>query len=171
MKSFFEATFIDSGGKIVKYIQRDDMGNYIIPVPNPDHVDASMLLLSVLFDGMYSANAPIVSRLADRVEDLSSADGGVRRYPTDEFYGGGEWPLLSALQGLFYLQAGNTDMAMRNAQWIISKHDQNFWLPEQIVNRNKPQYKKWEEMWGPPTSSLLMGHGLSIMLFERLKVE
>jgi len=172
IRAFFDQTFINQDGEIVKYVQVNPAGDYSIPHPNADHVDASMLFLVGPFAGMYTARSPAMTDVASRVETLlTSEDGGVRRYPTDEFYGGGEWPLLSALQGLFYLQAGNTDMAMRNAQWIISKHDQNFRLPEQIVDTSNPQYQKWEQMWGPPTSPLLMGHGLSITLFERLKVE
>ena len=114
--------------------------------------------------------------IADRIEhELTSEAGGVQRYPHDHFYGGGRWPLLSALQGMFYLERGDTERsdfqkATRNALWIVRSHDQNFNLPEQIVDdKNTEQYRYWTmRNGGEPTTPLLMGHGFSVAFFEKL---
>lgn len=109
--------------------------------------------------------------ISKRVEEELTKDGGVKRYPGDEFYGGGCWSILSALQGMFYLDIGENNKAIRNAEWIMGVHDKDYNLIEQVKDpKHQKLYEQWCEIFGSePTKPLLMNHGFSVALFEKLK--
>ena len=170
LKSFVEDNFRNDQGEIVKYIQKNTDGTYFIPEDSINPIDSSMLLLSSPFEGsMYSHNHPLMINISERIEkDLNKA-GGVKRYPGDEFYDGGRWPLLSALQGLHFLSEGNIYGALRNYEWILQTQDANYNLVEQVPdNFNSKVYNNWCERWGEPTSPLLMGHGITVRFLREL---
>lgn len=172
IKSFVEKNFKNSKGELVKYIQRKDDGTYSIPEDKMNHIDSSMILLSSPFsDSMYSPEDPLMKNISERVERDLNKDGGVKRYPGDQFYDGGRWPMLSALHGIHLLREGDIKGALRNAEWILNVQDENFNLIEQVTdNPNSQIYLDWCEKWGgKPTTPLLMGHGFAIVFFEELK--
>ena len=170
IKAFVENNFINPCGELVKYVQKNSDGTYIIPEDPVNHIDSSMIFLSSPFRyGMYSPDDPLMKNISERIERDLNNDGGVKRYPGDEFYGGGTWPVLSALQGIHYLHEGNLFGALRNYEWILQTQDDNFNLIEQVPDFNSEKCNDWCEMWGEPTSPLLMGHGLTIVFFEELR--
>ncbi len=170
IKLFVEDNFINNQGELVKYIQKDIDETYFIPEDPVNDVDSSMFFLSFPFGcSMYSPGNPLMQNISERVERDLNKGGGVKRYPGDEFYGGGMWPMLSALQGIYLLYKGDVCGALRNYEWILKTQDANFNLIEQVPDFNSEKCDAWYEMWGEPTSPLLMGHGITIVFFEELK--
>ncbi|NOR84736.1 hypothetical protein GQ473_01320 [archaeon] len=171
LESFVRKNFINEQGELVKYIQKSNDGKtYFIPEDPENHVDSSMLLLSSPFDGcMYSPDDPLMNNISKRVEIYLNEDGGVKRYPGDEFYGGGTWPLLSALQGIHHLREGNVFGALKNYEWILQTQDADSHLTEQVANLNHEKCDDWRNTWGEPASPLLMGHGITIIFLKELE--
>lgn len=170
IKFFVEDNFIDDNGEFVKYIQKRSDETYFIPEDPLNNIDSSMLLLSSPFNGsMYHPDHPLMKNVTERIERYLNEGGGVKRYPGDEFYDGGRWPLLSALQGLSFLQEGNLSGALRNYEWILDMQDHNNHLIEQVPdNPESEMFKGWYDQWGKPTTPLLMGHGVTIVFIEEL---
>ena len=61
---------------------------------SPDVVDASILLTLGHF-GPFPNDDPLVAATLKEVDSELVTDGGVHRYRDDEFYGGGQWPVLA----------------------------------------------------------------------------
>lgn len=129
-------------------------------------VDASLLGLSV----PYGVVEPADDRMRATVEaierDLRRDEGGVRRYARDSYYGGGEWLLLAAWLGWYYLQVGEKDSAVTLLAWVESQSDDEGNMPEQVpVNLNAPDYlEKWEAIRGPIATPLLWSHAMYLIL-------
>ena len=115
-----------------------------------DRVDASLLVLPFLgFD------------LPRPVDELVSPGGGVWRYPGDEYYGGGEWLLLTAMLGLVV-----ETRAADCLDWIAAHATADGDLPEQVQDHlQRPEsYEPWVAKWGPPPSPLLWSHAMYLDL-------
>ena len=171
IKSFVENNFINNQGELVKYNQKNNDETYFIPEDPVNHIDSSMILLSSPFEGsIYPHSNPLMKNISERVERDLNKDGGVKRYPGDEFYSGGRWPMLSALQGIHLLQEEKIHGALRNAEWILQTQDADLNLIEQVPDDfDSKVYCAWCKKWGEPTTPLLMGHGFAIVFFEELK--
>lgn len=115
-----------------------------------DRLDASLLVLPLLgFE------------LPRPVDELVSPGGGVWRYPGDEYYGGGEWLLLTAMRGLCF-----ETHAEECLEWIEGHATPDGELPEQVQEhlRRPEAYPPWVEKWGPPPSPLLWSHAMYLDL-------
>jgi GH15 family glucan-1,4-alpha-glucosidase len=115
-----------------------------------ERLDASLLVLPYLgFE------------LPRPVDELLSPGGGVWRYLGDEYYGGGEWLLLTALRGLCF--ATERDACL---EWIVAHATPDGCLPEQAQDHLQvpERYLPWVEKWGPPPSPLLWSHAMFIDL-------
>jgi GH15 family glucan-1,4-alpha-glucosidase len=113
-------------------------------------LDASLLVLPFLgFE------------LPQPVDDLVTPGGGVWRYAGDEYYGGGEWLLLTALLGLCF-----EARAAECLDWIAAHATAEGGLPEQAQDHLQlPElYEPWVAKWGPPASPLLWSHAMFIDL-------
>ena len=129
--------------------------------------DASLLACPLLGAIDYATFEPYVRKLE---YSLVSADGGVYRYKEDEYYGGGEWVLLTAMLGWYYAAIGERTKAEEKLAWVISKADENGQLPEQTQNKLlKPEaYESWVVRNGPPAKPLLWSHAMYIILLDEL---
>jgi GH15 family glucan-1,4-alpha-glucosidase len=88
---------------------------------------------------------------------------GYHRHRDDEYYGGGEWPVLAGLAG-WARAASGLDAAPQLA-WIEAQSDRNGALPEQSGDRLRPDlYRTWVERWGPPAVPLLWSHAMYLIL-------
>jgi GH15 family glucan-1,4-alpha-glucosidase len=118
-----------------------------------DRLDASQLFIGT-------------PELVERVEaSLVSPGGGVWRHLDDEYYGGGEWVLLTAMLGL--AQPARAEAALA---WIEAHAAPNGALPEQVQdNLLRPErYRPWVEKWGAPASPLLWSHAMYLRLHHAL---
>jgi GH15 family glucan-1,4-alpha-glucosidase len=129
-------------------------------------LDASLLALAAPLDVVEPAELPL-----DRLTaELVSPGGGVHRHPTDEYYGGGEWLLLTALLGLVELRLGRADDARRRLEWIAAHASADGTLPEQSQEHllRPERYGPWVDKWGPPPSPLLWSHAMFLVLDHEL---
>ncbi|HZD22082.1 MAG TPA: glycoside hydrolase family 15 protein, partial [Acidimicrobiia bacterium] len=96
---------------------------------SPEAVDASILLTLGNF-GPFESDDPLVIATLKEVDSQLVIDGGVHRYRDDEFYGGGQWPVLA---GAYAALPQVDPLARQEAiHWIESQADQNGSIPEQV---------------------------------------
>ena len=127
-------------------------------------LDASQLCLVWPFSRPDQDTAPIR-------EGLLSPGGGLHRHPDDEYYGGGEWLLLTALLGLAELEEGDEDAARTRLDWVAARAEPDGALPEQTREHllRPDRYDVWVEKWGPPPSPLLWSHAMFVDLALELE--
>jgi isomaltose glucohydrolase len=100
--------------------------------------------------------------IVERVEaKLVSPGGGVWRNLEDEYYGGGEWLLLTAMLGL-----AKPERAAECLAWIEAHAGQFGDLPEQAQDhlQRPEQFVAWVEKWGNPPTPLLWSHAMYLRL-------
>lgn len=144
-------------------------GHLMKQINGADEVDASLLWACVPFReyGFLPAADPVMQATVARIEqDLIGASGGVHRYRNDTFYGGGEWILLTALLGEYYVATGNLAAARRCQAFIEASADQQGQLPEQVSQAAlHPAYlAPWIERWGSVARPLLWSHAAYLSL-------
>jgi GH15 family glucan-1,4-alpha-glucosidase len=134
-------------------------------------VDASLLSLSTPYQLVQPDNA-IMRRTAMKIEE-DLCRGGVKRYTTDTYYGGGQWILLAAWLGWYWWEVGEKEKAWKLRRWIEAQADERGWLPEQVaveVN-NKSMIAPWVEKWGPSAVPLLWSHAEYLILCKCMQDE
>jgi GH15 family glucan-1,4-alpha-glucosidase len=99
-------------------------------------------------------------------ESLVSPGGGVWRNLDDEYYGGGEWLLLTAMLGL-----ANPGRARECLAWVEAHATRDGLLPEQSRDHllRPDRYEPWVERWGPPPCPLLWSHAMYLRLHHALR--
>jgi GH15 family glucan-1,4-alpha-glucosidase len=134
-------------------------------------VDASLLSLSTPYRLVQPDDA-VMRRTAQKIEaDL--CPGGVKRYATDTYYGGGQWILLAAWLGWYWWEVGEKDKTWRLRHWIEAQADERGWLPEQVavdVN-NESMVAPWVEKWGHSATPLLWSHAEYLILCKVMQGE
>ncbi|PZE22682.1 glycoside hydrolase family 15 protein [Paenibacillus xerothermodurans] len=157
-----------TGGHIVKSIRpTSNDERYEIAF---DGVDGSLLWLCEPFN-LLSADHPAMAATIARIQqDLKSSDGGLRRYLSDEYYGGGEWTLLAAWYGWTSLRTGAMDEARLALAWVMEQADSLGRLPEQVphTQMDSQLYERWLQNWGPPATPLLWSHAMFLVLNSQL---
>lgn len=135
---------------------------YLPKSAGSDAVDASLLWATVPFNVLNHSDSVMV-RTVEKIEaDLLGPSGGLHRYAADTYYGGGEWVLLTALLGEYWLRRGDSTRPLRVLAWI-EEHAANggqLMLAEQVpLDLIAPdQYAPWVERWGPVACPLLWSH-------------
>lgn len=132
-----------------------------------ERLDAS-LLVCALFDAVDHDD---FSLTLQKIEDeLVSRDGGVHRYQDDVYYGGGEWPILSAMLGLYYLKIGRTAAARALLMWCDNQADESHSIPEQSQAHllHPDEFDTWVKQSGSPATPLLWSHGMVLTLATEL---
>ena len=130
-------------------------------------LDASVLALAAPLGVVAPEELPLDELRAQ----LVSAGGGVHRHADDEYYGGGEWLLLTALLGLVELRLGHANDARRRLEWVEAHAEPGGALPEQSQDYllRPERYEPWVERWGPPPSPLLWSHAMYLVLVHELE--
>ncbi len=133
-------------------------------------VDANLLGLVFPFKISSADNPNFLQTLAKIEEDLRVPGGGLKRYPGDTYYGGGEWILLTAWLGVIYIALGKNNKAVEIKNWIEGQADLNGLLPEQVVNngQHKTFLQSWIKKWGQPAAPLLWSHANYLILCNNL---
>jgi GH15 family glucan-1,4-alpha-glucosidase len=144
-------------------------GRWVKYLGNPQ-VDASLLGLAVPYHIFPLDDPRTLAAVAAIENDLRVDGGGVHRYATDVYYGGGEWLLLTSWLGWYYAEAGQKDKGRTLHQWVLDHTDENGWLPEQISEHlNTPEtLAGWQTKWGPIANPLLWSHAMWIILEKAL---
>jgi isomaltose glucohydrolase len=123
-----------------------------------DRVDGSLLFIGT-------------PEIVARVEESLLVDGGVHRHVDDDYYGGGQWLLLTAMLGLAYVDHGRIEDARACLDWIEAHAAPNGDLPEQSQDHllRPDSYEPWVERWGAPPSPLLWSHAMYLRLHHALR--
>lgn len=132
-------------------------------------VDGSLAACVVPF-GLFRTGTPVATATLAAVARDLDVDGGVHRYRADVFYGGGQWPLLSALLGWNRAVAGDTAAAWGYLRWIAAQAGPDGTLPEQVDHHLlAPAHRaEWLARWGPVATPLLWSHGMYLILADEL---
>lgn len=138
-------------------------------VGNPA-VDASVLHVATPYR-LLPSDDPLMQKTVERIgAELRRDASGVRRYAEDSYYGGGEWLLLTAYLGWYYVERGRLDEARELLSWVEAHAEERGHLAEQVPEHlNYPNMLPvWEERWGPVASPLLWSHAAYITLSSYL---
>jgi GH15 family glucan-1,4-alpha-glucosidase len=139
--------------------------NHFVKFNGHEGVDASLLGLAVPY-AVVSPEDPLMVSTVAKIEYSLRSGGGVHRYETDSYYGGGEWILLTAWLGWYYAAAGERDKMKTTLDWVEAQALANGFLPEQIpASLNRPGYYDiWRERWGEIAKPLLWSHAKYLIL-------
>jgi GH15 family glucan-1,4-alpha-glucosidase len=163
----YAAVLAEIGRKIERQAVYKD---YLVKFPGSYTVDASLIGLAVPYQ-MFSVDDPIIRATIRRIEATLLREGGVHRYPTDTYYGGGAWILLTGWLGWYYVRSGQIEKAEAALAWIEQQADAEGNLPEQVPSGlNDPNYfQPWVERWGPPATPLLWSHANYLILAKEIE--
>ena len=81
-----------------------------------------MIWLATPFALVDSQDPLFEAALAEITAQLSF-EGGIRRYPSDTFFGGGAWPVLTASLGWQHAVTGDREAAQRSLAWMARHID------------------------------------------------
>jgi GH15 family glucan-1,4-alpha-glucosidase len=122
-------------------------------------IDASLVAVAALYD-VFAIDHPVVVETVAAVESRL-VDGGVHRYESDTFYGGGQWPVLASLLAWHHSRAGDLERARELLDWVVATADDEGLMSEQVPPMLAPErLTEWEERWGPCACPLLWSHGM-----------
>ncbi|MCL1600780.1 MAG: glycoside hydrolase family 15 protein [Actinomycetia bacterium] len=140
------------------------MNGHYVKFPGSDAVDASLLGLAIPYRVVDLDHPGMLDTVA-QIEATLRKGGGVHRYPTDTFYGGGEWLLLTCWLAWYYLESGAYGEAQTAIDWVEAHVTAEGHLPEQVPeNLNDPAcYGPWRERWGDSASPLLWSHAMYLV--------
>jgi GH15 family glucan-1,4-alpha-glucosidase len=136
-----------------------------------DAVDASLLWAAIPY-GLVDIEDPLFVRTLDRIEAaLHRPGGGVYRYASDTYFGGGEWVLLAAWLGWVDVKLGRMTEARALWDWIVAQAGPDGALPEQVNTHmlDANRYAEWEKRWGPVACPLLWSHAMVLILEAALE--
>ncbi len=134
-------------------------------------VDGSLLSVATPYR-LLAPDDPLMVATVERIEtELRRESGGVHRYLEDSYYGGGEWVLLTAYLGWYYIECGDMARAEALLGWIEEWANEKGELSEQApCHLNYPEMLPvWEERWGPIATPLLWSHASYLTLVAHLR--
>jgi GH15 family glucan-1,4-alpha-glucosidase len=172
IRAFLLEHAVHPDGHFVKYISPvyEENGSVDYSIGNSG-VDANLMWLCLPF-GVFAIDHPVMQKTFAKITiDLRTPHGGIRRYETDSYYGGGEWLLLTAWYGLLQLASGNRLEAEEALQWIAKQSDALGRLPEQVPDalEDRSTYEDWVQRWGMPAHPLLWSHAMYLVLYYKLQ--
>jgi GH15 family glucan-1,4-alpha-glucosidase len=133
-------------------------------------LDASLLFCAVPYR-LFAPDDPLMRATVAALEDAGLAHGGVHRHLADVYYGGGEWVLLAALLGSYYVAIGERERAEQQLAWVVAQAGVEDHLPEQVSDHllHPGSFDEWAERWGPIANPLLWSHAMFLNLHGELR--
>lgn len=133
-------------------------------------VDSSLLWLGMPF-GLVDLTDQAFTHTVQEVASDLFFEGGIRRYPTDTYFGGGAWPVLTASLGWHFAASGDFASAERCFDWVVDHFDDAGHLAEQYggERRDPAMNAEWVERWGPPAADLTWSHAMHVILSDELE--
>jgi GH15 family glucan-1,4-alpha-glucosidase len=174
LKAFSVLTGIDNSNvlaKIKKCVYENAFSNgHFTKYIGTDIVDASLLGLAVPY-GFVEPDNPMMRATVDEIEIKLTGSGGIRRNQNDTYYGGGEWILLTAWLGWYYVIIGDYSKAKSTMQWVEEQADHANNLPEQVSGSliAPIYYQHWTNKWGESAKTLLWSHAKYLILHNALE--
>lgn len=135
-----------------------------------DDIDSSSLGFIVPF-GVAPSSAFNPERQLSKIVSELGKSGGLQRYVSDTYYGGGAWILLTAWGAWAAVSLGRFDLAEELLAWIEKKADDAGNLPEQISDpdQNAEYLKEWNDRWGISANPLTWSHAMYVIAVHALK--
>lgn len=159
--------------EIREYILEHNIeSGYFVKFANQPDVDASLIGLALPYKVFELDDARIQATI-HRIDSTLRVDGGgVHRYPTDTYYGGGEWVVLAGWLGWYYAEVGENAKVMELLAWMEAQADVKGNLPEQVPQtlNDGSFYDPWHERWGEIAKPLLWSHANYLILSEALRL-
>lgn len=139
-------------------------GGHLTKFADGRSIDANLLWVAVPFELLEPDHPFMLATVAEL--ERRCVTGGLHRYPEDTYYGGGEWLLLTAWLGWYYVKIGNPARAQQLLAWVAAQADGDGNMTEQVTERvNDPgMIDEWIERWGPVASPLLWSHAMYLVL-------
>jgi GH15 family glucan-1,4-alpha-glucosidase len=133
-----------------------------------DELDASLTACATPFR-LFTPSDPLMANTVRALEG-ELAHGGVHRYSADTYFGGGEWLLLAAFLGWYYLEQDRIADACSQLLWVAGQAAPNGDLPEQVTGHllAPASYDEWVERWGAIATPLLWSHAMFVTLAVEL---
>lgn len=157
-------------GILALVADRGTTGGHLAKWLGSTEVDGSLAsLVSPL--RAFPADSALGRATIDALDIELNVDGGVHRYLTDTFFGGGQWPLLSCFLGLAFADAGETDRARAQLEWAASTVTALGDMPEQVDRHLlfPDREQEWIDRWGTVATPLLWSHAMYVRLWVRLE--
>lgn len=131
-------------------------------------LDASLLFCALPY-GLFCVGEPVMQATVARLIEHLVCEG-IHRHVHDTYFGGGEWPLLTALLGSHLAAIGDLAGAQAKLEWVADQADDSGWLPEQVSTHmlHPEHFEEWERRWGPVASPLLWSHAMYLNLYREL---
>ncbi len=128
-------------------------------------VDASMIWLATPF-ALVDDRDPLFEEALREITEELTFEGGIRRFPSDTFFGGGSWPVLTASLGWHHAAAGDLATARQCLAWVAEHVDAQGRLGEQFGGERRlpEKYTEWTDRWGHPARDLLWSHAMYTVL-------
>jgi len=162
----------DTAERIRSFVLVDGVvDGHLVKDIGTEAVDGALVAASTPY-GMFLPDDSLMRATVARIEaGLRKEGGGVHRYKEDTFYGGGEWILLTAWLGWYYVEAGEMKRARELLAWVEAQTNERGELPEQVPRSlNDPDsYQPWVRRWGPIAQPLLWSHAKYLILRSVLK--
>ncbi len=138
--------------------------------PYIDAADASLIGLITPFQFLAEDDQRIVNTTSRIETELHRPGGGVYRYCSDSYYGGGEWILLAAWLGWHYARTGKIAAARELKTWVEAQANENGLLPEQVSDHMlaPDRLSEWESRWGPSARQLTWSHAMYLLLCQEM---
>ncbi len=156
----------DAAAAVQAHVSETALQNgFYVKSSNNGDVDSSSLWLAAPF-GVVNSDDGYFDKTVSLIVDRLSLHGGIRRYPTDVYFGSGAWPVLTGSLGWHYAAVGDLESADRCRQWILSHFDGEGRLGEQYGGdeRDSQHYQEWVARWGPPAQDLTWSHAMYVVL-------
>jgi GH15 family glucan-1,4-alpha-glucosidase len=146
-------------------VERASADGYFVKSSSNSDVDASTLWLTAPF-GVVDANDEYFAKTVALIEDRLMLNGGIRRYPSDVYFGSGAWPVLTGSLGWHYVGVGELEGANRCRDWIEEHINEDGDLGEQFGgDEHDPlHFQEWVARWGSPAKDLAWSHAMYVVL-------
>jgi GH15 family glucan-1,4-alpha-glucosidase len=158
-------------GEIRDFILDSNLeGGHFVKFSGAPDVDASLVGLTMPYS-LFALDDKRIQSTIERIDStLREEGGGVHRYPTDTYYGGGEWVVLAGWLGWYYAEAGEETKALELLNWMAAQADADGDLPEQVPQSliDESFYAPWRERWGEIAQPLLWSHANYLILSKAL---
>lgn len=157
----------DGAGALLR--ERGTADGHLVKWIGSTEVDASLAALIGPLEVVDPRSELAAATLAELERRLVVA-GGTHRFPSDTYYGGGQWPLLSCFVGLAHLRAGDADRARELLVWAAGTERASGTMPEQVEDHllDPAALPGWVERWGESADPLLWSSAMYLRLAAEL---
>jgi GH15 family glucan-1,4-alpha-glucosidase len=166
-----DRTYRDEATRIKTFVlHRGVKDGHLVKFIGTDWVDASLIHASTPYR-LLEPDDPIMQATIAKLEsDLIFNGDGLHRYVEDNYYGGGEWLLLTAYLAWHYVERGDLARANELRAWIEAQADELGNMPEQVPGHLliPEMLPEWEAKWGRVASPLVWSHAAYLTLVDAM---